>query len=277
MLGDVLRYLACPHCRRGLTDDGRALRCARRHEFDVARQGYVNLLAGKNSAAGDSADMVSARADFLAAGHYRPIEHAVVAAATGTLDGDGCVVDFGAGTGHYLAAVLDAAPGRVGIGLEVAKPALRRLARAHGRIGAVGCDVWGRVPVVDGRAALVLNVFAPRNPPEIHRVLTRSGALVVVMPTERHLAGLVAGLGLLSVAPDKRERVTEALEPYLKLCTEDECEFAMSLSHQEIGLLVGMGPSAWHVEAAALRDRIAGLPVPAQVTASVRVSVYRRR
>ena len=46
------------------------MRCASGHGFDVARQGYVNLLSGKASVDGDSADMVAARAAVLDAGHY---------------------------------------------------------------------------------------------------------------------------------------------------------------------------------------------------------------
>lgn len=273
MLGDVLTYLECPHCQADLSMDG-AVRCAAGHEFDVARQGYVNLLSGKASVTGDNAEMVVARAAFLDGGHYAPIMRSMVAAAQ--VEPAGCVADLGAGTGHYLAAVLDAGPERVGLALEIAKPALRRAARAHPRLGAVGCDAWGRLPVRDGVISLVLNVFAPRNPAEIHRILEPEGRLVVVAPTERHLSGLVTELGLLTVAPDKAKRVTAALAPRFELSTQDTCEFEMSLSHEEVLTLVGMGPSAWHVASDALRVAVTALPAPVTVTSSVLVSSYRR-
>ena len=79
-------------------------------------------------------------------------------------------LDLGAGTGRQLARVLDALPRRHGIALDVSRPALQRAARAHPRIGAVGCDIWGALPVRSAAAALVLNVFAPRNGDEIARV-----------------------------------------------------------------------------------------------------------
>lgn len=273
MLDDVLTYLECPHCQADLSMAG-AVRCASGHEFDVARQGYVNLLSGKASVTGDSAEMVAARAAFLDGGHYAPIMRSMVAAAQ--VEPAGCVADLGAGTGHYLAAALDAAPERVGLALEIAKPALRRAARAHPRLGAVGCDAWGRLPVRDGVVSLVLNVFAPRNPAEIHRILEPEGRLVVVAPTERHLSGLVSELGLLTVAPDKAKRVTESLAPRFEPSTQDTCEFEMSLSHEEVLTLVGMGPSAWHVEPDALRAAVTALPAPVTVTSSVLVSSYRR-
>jgi 23S rRNA (guanine745-N1)-methyltransferase len=269
VLADVLPYLCCPHCSAGLSASAGSLRCASGHVFDVARQGYVNLLAAKTSVTGDSAAMVAARDEFLSAGHYEPIVAATVAAGSGT----GCVLDLGAGTGHYLAAVLDASPDRVGIALEIAKPALRRAARAHPRLGAVGADTWRRLPVLDGAISVALNVFAPRNAAETARVLAPDGRLVVVSPTPAHLREVVTALDLLTVGEDKADRVSASL-PGFAVSTQEECEFTMSLTHEEVLALVGMGPSAWHVDAAALAARVSTLPAPVRVTASVTVTTY---
>ena len=128
---------------------------------------------------GDTAAMVQARADFLAAGHFAGLAAEVadtaaeaLAAAAADGAGAGCVVESGAGTGYYLARVLDALPGRVGIALDRSRYALRRAARAHERIGAVACDVWRRLPVTATAAALALDVFAPRNGAELRRILS---------------------------------------------------------------------------------------------------------
>lgn len=267
MLADVLPYLCCPHCGARLARGETSLRCTGGHTFDIARQGYVTLVPGRTP--GDNAAMVAARAEFLSAGHYDPIMAAVVAAA----GSDGCVLDLGAGTGHYLAAVLDATPGRVGIALEIAKPALKRAAKAHPRLGAVGADTWARLPVRDGVISVALNVFAPRNAAELTRVLTPDGRLVVVAPTPAHLGELVSELDLLTVAADKPDRVAAAL-PGFTVSTREPVEYPMSLSHNEVLALVGMGPSAWHVDRDALRARVTALPAPVEVTASVTVTTY---
>jgi 23S rRNA (guanine745-N1)-methyltransferase len=274
VLSDVVSYLACPHCAAPLTLVGAQVRCASGHVFDVARQGYVNLLPGKASGHGDSAEMVAARASFLSAGHYRPVTDAVTAAVSPA--GGGCVADFGAGTGHYLAAVLDAAPERVGLALEISKPALRRAARAHARAGAVGADLWAPLPVRDAAISVALNVFAPRNPAELARVVAPGGTLVVVLPTAAHLAELVSSLGLLSVPPDKSRQVTVALAGDFEPSTQEVREFELRLSHADVLALVGMGPSAWHIGAVALAERVAALPEPVRVTASVLVASYGR-
>lgn len=275
MLRDIERYLTCPHCAQGLAldADGRGLRCAGGHVFDVAKQGYVSLLPGDaHTGTGDTAQMVTARADFLAAGHYRPIADALARAAAGR---EGLVADLGAGTGYYLGRVLDALPAACGAALDISKFALRRAARQHERIGAVVCDAWRPLPLADGCADLVLNVFAPRNGPEIRRVLRPGGRLLLISPTSRHLRELVGGLGLLSVDEDKERRIDEKLSPWLELVDRTELEFPLRLSHADAAAVVGMGPNAWHTDPARIAASLAALPEPVAVTGSVQLAVYR--
>jgi 23S rRNA (guanine745-N1)-methyltransferase len=190
---------------------------------------------------------------------------------------EGCVAEIGAGTGHYLARALEALPGRSGLALDISKHALRRAARAHPRIGAVVCDAWRALPVGDGVAAVALSVFAPRDGAEIRRILAPGGALVLVTPTALHLHELVSELGLLRVDEYKPERVEEKLGPFLEAVGREERRYRMSLSHRDVVALVGMGPSARHVQEAQLEARVGALPEPLAVTASVAVATYRCR
>jgi 23S rRNA (guanine745-N1)-methyltransferase len=273
---DAIALLRCPHCGAGLHRAGGALRCERGHSFDVARQGYVSLLAGDaRPGTADSAAMVAAREAFLAGGHFEPLARALVEAAERAAPPPGCLVDVGAGTGWLLARLLDAVPGRVGLALELAAPALRRAARAHERLLAVGCDAWGPLPLRDDVAALVLSAFAPRNGPETARILRPGGALLVVTPTRRHLAELVEALGLLTVDERKEERLAAQLEPHLEPDGRESLEWTMELDHAAVGQVAGMGPSAHHVESEALAERLAALPDPVAVSASVTLWRFR--
>jgi 23S rRNA (guanine745-N1)-methyltransferase len=279
-LARAARFLRCPLCEAALEPSGGALRCATGHSFDVARQAHVDLMsAGGRSAAGDTAEMVAARAAFLDTGRYDPIVEAVVRAVA---DGEaiaqpgGCVVDLGAGTGFYLAHVLKRFPGVAGVALDSSRHALRRAARAHAAIGAVVCDVWRPLPVRDGVALAVLDVFSPRNAPEMARVLAPGGVAVVVTPTPRHLVELVEPLGLLTVGDDKPQRLQDTVGAALALERREALEWTMALSRPEAAALAGMGPSAHHVDAERLAELIAGLPEPVAVTASVSLAVYRR-
>jgi 23S rRNA (guanine745-N1)-methyltransferase len=187
------------------------------------------------------------------------------------------VVDAGAGPGYYLAAVLDALPERAGLALDISASAAKRAARADERIGSVVCDTWKRLPVRSGAAALVLDVFSPRNSDEFSRVLAPGGALVVVTPTAHHQREIVDALGLVSVDERKEDRLESSLGGSFALLEQLPVEFVMPLSHAEVATLVAMGPSSRHVTSALVSERLSLLPEPLDVTASVRVGVYRAR
>jgi 23S rRNA (guanine745-N1)-methyltransferase len=279
VLDDLLHLLECPHCGAALAPAGPRVACASGHSFDRARHGYLSLLPGDaRLGSADTAPMVAAREAFLAAGHFEPLADAVADEAERTLAGTayGCLVDLGAGTGWYLARVLERLPGRDGLALDLSKHALRRAARAHPRIGAVACDAWRRLPVRDRVAALVLSVFSPRDGAEIARVLQPGGALLVATPTGRHLSELVSPLGLLTVDPRKPDRMEVKLGRHLELDRRAEREWPLALGHADVVNAVAMGPSARHLEGAELEARVAELPEPLAVTASVTISVYRR-
>ncbi|HMR48652.1 MAG TPA: methyltransferase domain-containing protein [Arachnia sp.] len=241
---DALRSLAptlrCPHCAGSLRLAGNTLACAHRHSFDVARQGYVNLLTRAAPANADTPEMVRARAAFLNAGHYLPIARAV-AAAVGDAER---VLETGAGTGYYLAQVLDARPGATGLATDVSPAAARIAARAHPRLASVVADTWAGVPVADEVFDALLCVFAPRNPAEFSRVLRPGGALAVVVPTATHLAGLRDDYGLLGVPSDKAAAVARAFADWPSRVERVEAD--LDLSADEVARLIAMGPNAFH-------------------------------
>ncbi|MFI6081240.1 putative RNA methyltransferase [Streptomyces sp. NPDC051217] len=284
----LLGVLRCPLCGGALAPPHgvpasfntlrgvKSLGCAEGHSFDVARQGYLSLLTGNTNAANaDSADMVTARTFFLKAGHYEPLAHALAAIVAELCPPDGAVMDAGAGTGHYLATVLDALPEAVGLGLDVSKFALRRAAGAHPRAGAATWDIWKPLPVVSGAADVVINVFAPRNGPEFQRVLRPDGALVVVTPTARHLGELPASLGMLSVDAAKEDRLHRTLSDHFRQERTDVVEREVTMTDQDVRNLILMGPSAHHLSLEDVHRSVASLDTPLAVTVSFLVSVYR--
>ncbi len=282
VLAETVHHLQCPHCGQTPTVEGAALVCPRAHRFDLARQGYVNLLRGdEHIGTADTADMIGARTRFITAGHLAGLRDAITARAAATVSGAaGCLVEVGAGTGYHLAGLLDRLEGAVGLALDISKPALRRAARAHRRMAALGCDVWGRLPIADGAADLVLDIFAPRNAPELQRILRPGGALVVATPTSAHLAELVDGLGLLTVDARKEQRLSVALGSHFSRVVEppDGGPYVeqLRLDHGAVADVAAMGPSARHIDRSELDRRLGALPDPLEVTLSVLISVWRR-
>lgn len=225
--------------------------------------------------------MIAARADFLGAGHYDPIRRSVADACVDTADAvdtpaDAAILEVGAGTGQYLASVLDALPAARGIGLDVSKPAVRRIARSHPRTGAILADAWQRLPVKSASLTHVLSVFAPRNAAESHRVLAPGGTLVVATPTSEHLRELVALPGMVSVDDRKTERLSSALSGRFERAGRTDVRFTAALPREALGLVAGMGPSAHHVTSDRRAELLASLPDPFDVTVSVTVTTWRR-
>lgn len=248
MLSDVVDLLICPHCDRAdetpvqLVD--RTLRCPAGHVFDVARQGYVNLLTRAVPRHADTAAMVSARERFLATGAYAPLadELSSRAASAATL------AEAGAGTGHYLAACLAARDddSRRGLALDISPAAARRAARAHPRIGSVVADTWAGLPLRTGVVDVMLAVFAPRNPAEFARVLAPGGRVLVAAPLPEHLAELRSRLGLLGIEQDKENRLLESFAGLLRPAGRTDVRFTARLAPPAVADLVGMGPNAFH-------------------------------
>lgn len=271
----AVAVLACPVCGSSLTAEPGGLVCAAGHRFDRARQGQVTLLPpGHRAPSGDSAQMVADRVAFLGAGHYDGVTRALIRAVGE--EPVGTVLDLGGGTGHHLAGVLEERRDAVGVVLDSSPYAARRAARIHPRAVAVVADTWARLPVTDAAVDRVLVVFAPRNGPEIARVLRPAGRLVVVTPEPDHLHELIGPLGLLRVDPDKSSRLAAALEPHLAPAGTSRHRELLRLDRTAVATLVGMGPHARHRTKDDVRTALAGLPEPLHVTVSVQIATYHR-
>ncbi|MFC8342737.1 methyltransferase domain-containing protein [Streptomyces sp. NPDC057280] len=269
-----LDLLRCPTCRwRQLRPARGVLRCPVGHTFDIARHGYAGLLTGTRATSGDDAAMVQARDRFLATGAYAPIRQAVARLAAGAAPERGTVLDVGCGTGYYLAGVLDHLSTARGLGLDTSVRALRSTARVHDRAAAMAWDAFRPFPLADKVADVVLNVFAPRNPAEFHRVLRPAGRLVVVRPTGRHLAEVRRRLpGMVTVDRSKEQRLHRALAPCFEAVDTERVEYSVPLARREVRDLVAMTPSARHVTDTDLDDIDR---LPDRLTVSVLATAYR--
>ncbi|PJJ73548.1 23S rRNA (guanine745-N1)-methyltransferase [Diaminobutyricimonas aerilata] len=268
--------VVCPRCGAALDAGAGSWVCASGHSFDVARQGYVNLRPSRPAGlAADTAEMVQERDAFLGAGHYAPIAEALARlAAEHAPRTDGVVLDIAGGTGYYLTRVLDALPAPRGVCLDLSTPALKRAARAHPRVTAIGADVWDGLPLADGSVGVAMTVFGPRNADEVARVLERGAPYLVVTPTPEHLRELVEPLGLVAVDETKEDRLRATLAGF-DLVAEERVVRELTLDRASAFSLARMGPSAHHATREQTQERVARLADPTVVTLAVRIGVYR--
>lgn len=182
--------LICPVCGRKLNRENNAYVCADRHSFDISKSGYVNLLPPSGRGRhGDDKTMVRARTEFLNAGYYERLAEAVADALEDCAGG--LMVDAGCGEGYYTGYICGRYPDAEVIGLDISKDALNAAAkRCRGKEFAVSSTA--EMPLEDGCADAVINVFSPLFEKEFSRVLKSGGKLVRAVPLEKHLHELRA-------------------------------------------------------------------------------------
>ena len=186
--------LCCPVCAAPLVPQGNSYICPARPTFDIARQGYVNLLTGRAAQQhGDNKEMILARRDFLAAGYYEPLMREVAEAACHYAT-PGCrLLDAGCGECSYTdridrALTAAAIPHEI-LGMDISREALAIGGRKNKGLALAVASLY-HLPLPDESIDMLFEIFAPHCGEEFLRVLRTGGRLVMVIPAARHLFGL---------------------------------------------------------------------------------------
>ena len=263
--------LICPICEKPLYREEHRLVCPENHSFDIARQGYVNLLPvqRRHSAhPGDTREQVLARRDFLEGGFYAPIADALIRAAE-KFEVCGPILDVGCGEGYY-GTRLARAMGAELMGLDISKDAVRYAAGKYKDAGWL-CATAARIPVEDGGAGLLTSLFAITLPEEFHRVLRENGLFFQVLAAQDHL------LGLKRIIYDEllfREKDTVPELPGFVLLESIPVRFSFTVEGPQVQNLFAMTPHLFRVGKAGaerLRDTQSLTD-----TASCVLNVFRR-
>lgn len=181
----------CPVCGGALVREPGRYLCQNGHSFDLAREGYVNLLPANlrhSKSPGDDKEMAAARTRFLEGGWYGPLRDRLCGLVSELAPAGAALMDAGCGEGWYtqaLAGVTAAKGGRTA-GVDLSKPSVKRAARrCPGAELAVG-TVY-HLPVADGSVDLLADCFSPLAGSEFARVLRPGGRFLYVVPGPRHL------------------------------------------------------------------------------------------
>ena len=179
----------CPICRQNLRMEQRSWRCENNHSFDVARQGYVNLLPVQQKhsiAPGDTREMVVARREFLDLGHYLPIANTLHDCVQKYAPEAKTILDAGCGEGYYLSQ-LSHIENRWGI--DISKEAVR-YAAAREKTAHWLTATAAHLPFSDSSFDCVLSMFAFTAETEFARILKEDGIFIQVLAGEKHLSSL---------------------------------------------------------------------------------------
>ena len=177
----------CPLCQLPLELNARQYLCANRHSFDLAREGYVNLLPvqQKNSKdPGDNKQMMQARRSFLQSGAYAALAQAVAQQLAKFAPSS--LLDCGCGEGYYTAFVAHYLPQCRIYGVDISKAAIKSAAKAYPDIHFSVASAY-QLPFADNSFDSIVRIYAPSKDSELLRLIRDKGHLLTVTPGPQHL------------------------------------------------------------------------------------------
>ena len=244
----------CPLCHHALTPSTGGLACENNHQFDRAKEGYVNLMPVQHKRSkepGDNVEMMQARRRFLASDHYQKLREAVTdLCVIYTLNTPRQVLDIGCGEGYYTAYLADKLAALSSCstcyGLDISKVAIRYAAKRYTSQHMQFCVASSqRLPFADHSLDAVIRIYAPCEATELARVLSSQGIIITVTPAARHLYQLKE---LIYDNVQLHDETAESMAGF-ELIEEAQLNYDMSLTGEQADDLLQMTPLAWKATA----------------------------
>lgn len=233
----------CPLCHSLLIQTANSYRCCQGHQFDVAKEGYLNLLPVQHKRSkepGDNSEMIQARRAFLDAGHYQPLRDTVGEVLQQL--SPKVLLDIGCGEGYYtggFATVRSDIEGET-YGLDVSKVAIRYAAKRYRNVHFCVASSQ-RLPFADNAMDAIIRIFAPCNAAELARVVKPGGVVITATPGPRHLFQLKE---LIYQQVELHHEVVEDM-PHFTLKQTLQPAWNMTLTGEQATTLLQMTPFAW--------------------------------
>lgn len=260
----------CPICRGLLKLENKSWSCEKRHSFDQAREGYVNLLPVNKKQSrdpGDNAEMMAARRRFLNLGYYQPLLSQM---ADMIQDLDGYWLDIGCGEGWYTQGLQSASHHFDGI--DISRSAVRMAAKSYPDCRFAVASSYD-LPFIDQSFVGLVNVFAPLEANEACRVLQPKGFLLRLSPGPEHLYSLKKMLYDKPHLHTAEETMIEGFE--LLQTNRVQAEFILTKTETDtLRDLILMTPYAWKLQTINIEALTQALP--AAIGLDVYVNLYQK-
>ena len=236
--------LRCPNCGNALEKQEKAYICPKGHSFDIARQGYVNLLTVQQKHSlnpGDTREQVLSRRAFLEEGYYAPICGALIEEAK-NLGISGPVLDIGCGEGYYSSRLAEALDAEL-VGLDISKEAVRCAAAKYKGPTWLTATA-AHIPVEEESVQLVTSLFALTLPEEFRRVLRKDGYYFQVLAAQDHLLGLKS---IIYPELKFKDKDTVPSLPGFELVKSVPIRFTFTVEGQQVQNLFSMTPHVFRI------------------------------
>lgn len=256
--------MRCPLCKNELYKSENSYKCTNNHSFDIAKEGYINLLLNHPNA-GDNDKLVKGRINFLNKDYYLPLEESlerIIDDLKGNLSLK--LLDLGCGTGYYTSKF---ASKYECYGVDISKDAVKYAAK-HDKNTQYIVASNNNIPLNDDFCDIITHIFSPVFDFEDERVLKKDGYLIVVDPGEKHLIELKK---LLYKNPYFNEENTHSYKNF-KIINEIKLTYKIKINDIDAHNLIMMTPYFYKTKT----DDILSLKIDdeMQLTIDFKISVF---
>ena len=180
--------IVCPVCKKALNKTNNCYRCENGHCFDIAKEGYVNLLAGNHKAGektGDNKDMALSRKKFLEKGYFSPLAEEITRLIKLHKKDTPTVCDICCGEGWYSNEILNKLPCNM-LCFDLSKEMVRLGAKRKNGATFFVANL-ASIPLADKSVDVGFHLFAPFHEKEFSRILKDDGIIITAVAGENHL------------------------------------------------------------------------------------------
>lgn len=239
--------LICPVCGEKLSVCEKSLVCKNRHLFDLAKEGYVNLLSGRHKSGdltGDSKAMAISRKRFLDKGYFSLLADFIAEKVLLIPEEKPVILDICCGEGYYTQKVLEKRSVEA-YGFDISRQMIRLAAKRKTEASFFVANL-SHIPFESESADLAFHLFAPFHESEFARILKKDGVLLSCVPGENHLFQLKQALYSKPYKNDEALVQTQKL----KLCKIEKISANITLSSgEDIQSLFQMTPYFYRTKA----------------------------
>ena len=240
---------ACPICQENLTPVESSLKCNNRHSFDLAKFGYVNLAPQIKQSANYDKENFQNRQQILEAGFYQAILEAISDLLASSKNAK-TILDIGCGEGFYSRKLQKRHPDKTFYAFDISKDSVQIAAKSEPN-WAVNWFVGdlARLPIKDASMDILLDIFSPANYGEFHRVLSKDGILIKVIPTKNHLKEIRQKVqDQLTNKDYSNQDIKNHFQEHFTILSNQTASLTKTITTEHLQALLSMTPLLFHVD-----------------------------
>ena len=253
--------MICPVCKNELIIENKCYKCNNGHSYDIAKEGYINLLLNRTMA-GDDKTLVNGRINFLKQGYYEPLKQFLEnLLADFSPEKSQKLLDMGCGTGYYTQGFANYCQT---FGLDISKNAIK-YASKHDKNTTYIIASNKSVPFLDNYFDILVHIFSPFFENEDNRLLKNDGLLILVEPGPKHLIELK---NILYKKPYLNEEKSHSYKTFKEI-NHFSLTYSKEINNIDINNLVMMTPYFYTTK----KDVISSLKIDKNIILTIDFSI----